>query len=415
MTMTTVKLLIFSLVGMLIAAMTLSGPVWAEPRASDGTSAGPRPLALVDAMADGPLKDRLAACADAPVTRTKFSISHRGAPLQFPEHTREGYLAAARMGAGVIECDVIFTKDHELVCRHAQNDLHRTTDILATPLAAACVTPFTPATAGRKATAECRTAEITLAEFRSLTGKMDAADERAATVEAYLGGVAPWRTALYASMGGELMTHAESIALFSDLGVAFTPELKAPSVAMPHDGFTQGAYAQKLIDEYKAAGVAPGDVWPQSFNLADIRYWIENEPEFGAQAVFLDGRYRTGIDPDDPASFDPSMAALKAMGVNYIAPPLWMLLTIEGEGIAPSAYARAATAAGLKIITWTLERSGPLNNGGGWYYQSVAEAVTGDGAMYEVLHALAQDVGVVGVFSDWPATVSYYASCMGLD
>jgi glycerophosphoryl diester phosphodiesterase len=28
---------------------------------------------------------------------------------------------------------------------------------------------------------------------------------------------------------------------------------------------------------------------------------------------------------------------------------------------------------------------------------------------------LAQDVGIIGLFSDWPATVSYYASCMGLD
>jgi glycerophosphoryl diester phosphodiesterase len=28
---------------------------------------------------------------------------------------------------------------------------------------------------------------------------------------------------------------------------------------------------------------------------------------------------------------------------------------------------------------------------------------------------LVQDVGVVGVFSDWPATVTYYANCMGID
>ena len=37
-----------------------------------------------------------------------------------------------------------------------------------------------------------------------------------------------------------------------------------------------------------------------------------------------------------------------------------------------------------------------------------------DGVMFELLHTLAQDVGVEGVFSDWPATVSYYASCMKL-
>jgi glycerophosphoryl diester phosphodiesterase len=27
---------------------------------------------------------------------------------------------------------------------------------------------------------------------------------------------------------------------------------------------------------------------------------------------------------------------------------------------------------------------------------------------------LAKDVGIMGIFSDWPATVTYYANCMGL-
>jgi glycerophosphoryl diester phosphodiesterase len=35
--------------------------------------------------------------------------------------------------------------------------------------------------------------------------------------------------------------------------------------------------------------------------------------------------------------------------------------------------------------------------------------------MYLALDALARDVKVIGLFSDWPATVSYYASCMGLE
>jgi glycerophosphoryl diester phosphodiesterase len=38
------------------------------------------------------------------------------------------------MGAGILECDVTFTRDRELVCRHAQCDLHTTTNILDTPL-----------------------------------------------------------------------------------------------------------------------------------------------------------------------------------------------------------------------------------------------------------------------------------------
>jgi hypothetical protein len=49
------------------------------------------------------------------------------------------------MGAGIQECDVTFTKDGELVCRHDECDLHTTTNILVTNLASKCTQPFTPA------------------------------------------------------------------------------------------------------------------------------------------------------------------------------------------------------------------------------------------------------------------------------
>ena len=127
------------------------------------------------------------------------------------------------------------------------------------------------------------------------------------------------------------MSHAETIALFRELGVEFMPELKAPKVAMPFQGFTQQDYAQKLIDEYKKAGIAPKKVFPQSFNLNDVRYWIENEPDFGKQAIYLDGRRE--LDPMDPSTFSPTMDELKQMGVNFIAPPLFVLLNLEnGRG-----------------------------------------------------------------------------------
>jgi glycerophosphoryl diester phosphodiesterase len=229
-------------------------------------------------------------------------------------------------------------------------------------------------------------------------------------------GTANWRTDLYSVENGTLMTHAESIELFKSLGAKFTPELKSPSVDMPFDGFTQEMYAQKLIDEYKAAGIPPEDVFAQSFNLDDVLYWIKNEPEFGKQAVYLDGRYDTeGFDYMAPATFEPSMQELKDMGVNYIAPPMWMLVTTDGDDIVASPYAKAAQDAGLKVITWTLERSGPLTNGGGWYFQSVKDTIDTDADYFTILHALHEKVGVEGVFSDWPATVTYYASCMKLD
>lgn len=379
-------------------------------------SYGERPFFLIDKLEDGPLKEQLLACSNQTPQRSEFSIGHRGAPLLFPEHTVQSNLAAARQGAGILECDVTFTADKELVCRHAQNDLHTSTNMVVSPLADRCTTPFTPASGDADAAAECRTTDITLAEFKTLTPKMDGANKAATTPEAYLDGTANWRTDLY-SDSADLMSHAESIELFKSLGAKFTPELKTPSVEMPYDGFSQEDYAQKLVDEYKAAGIPASDVWLQSFNLTDVIYWIGNEPEFGAQAVYLDDSYETvgGFDPMDPSSWAQSMAELKEMGVNYLAPPLWVLVTLNDAGdTVPSVYAEEAKAAGLNLITWTLERSGPLANGGGWYFQSITDATDSDADYYNLLHVLAQDVGVVGVFSDWPATVTYYANCFGL-
>ena len=48
---------------------------------------GPRPFYLVDKMKDGPLKQKLSQCT-GPFRKTDFSIGHRGAALQFPEHTQ---------------------------------------------------------------------------------------------------------------------------------------------------------------------------------------------------------------------------------------------------------------------------------------------------------------------------------------
>lgn len=373
---------------------------------------GPRPQFLVEDMDEGPLKQQLQSCKNSPIKKTDFSIGHRGAPLQFPEHTKESYQAAALMGAGILECDVTFTKDLQLVCRHSQCDLHTTTNILMTPLAAKCskaFTPFDPVT-GADASANCCTSDITLAEFKSLRGKMDGFNPKATNVDEYVRGTANWRTDLYASKG-TLMTHAESIALFKQLGVKMTPELKSPSVAMPFQNhYNQAAYAQQMIDEYKAAGIHPRDVWPQSFDIQDIRYWLAQEPEFARQAVYLD-------DAETPEDL-PTAADLKsffAEGIKIVAPPIWALLTINHQQkIVASDYAKNAKQAGLEIIAWSLERSGPVQNGGGWYYQSINPALNNEGDLLTLLDVLAKDAGVIGVFSDWPATTSYYASCMQL-
>jgi len=379
---------------------------------------GPRPFYLVDKMKDGPLKQKLQQCTGS-FHKTDFSIGHRGAALQFPEHTRESYSAAARMGAGVIECDVTFTKDRQLVCRHSQCDLHTTTNILSLPaLAVKCTMPFIPAdpATGRKASAKCCTSDITLAEFRTLSAKMDGFNPNATSVAEYQNGTPRWRTDLY-SHSGTLMTHDESIALIRSLGAKFTPELKAPEVAMPFDGdYTQEKYASQMLRAYKDAGIPARDVFAQSFSLADILYWVRTEPEFAAQAVYLEDRYETsGLHPAKPETWKPTMAELKAQGVKILAPPIAMMLALNDKReIVPSEYAKAAKAAGLDLIGWSLERDGPLDRGGGFYHKSIKAAIDRDGDTLTVLDVLAQQVGVRGMFSDWPATTTFYANCTGM-
>ena len=158
-----------------------------------------------------------------------------------------------------------------------------------------------------------------------------------------------------------------------------------------------------MIDEYKQMGVPTSHVWPQSFNEPDVLYWIQNEPAFGAQAVMLDGNATFG-------GLRQELPRLYAAGVRYIAPQLGHLIAANptGTGLVPSAYALSAIANGFKIITWTVERN---------YFCSPAEQSTRATPPcttfneLELIDALYK-MGVVGVFSDWPATTTFYASCM---
>jgi glycerophosphoryl diester phosphodiesterase len=410
---------VLAIAGFIAALMPLTGSAEFEThrvKSVRNVQLGPRPFFLVNDMQDSALKTKLQTCSEGPFRKSDFSIGHRGAALQFPEHTKQSYEAAARMGAGIIECDVTFTKDKELVCRHSQCDLHTTTNILETPLAAKCSVPpnYDPATNNGKpfAGVQCCTSDISLAEFKTLKGKMDAGNPNAKTLAEYLDSTPNFRTDTY-SGNGILMTHKESIDLFKKLGVKMTPELKSASVTMPFNGFTQQDYAQKMIDEYKAAGVDPRKVFAQSFNHDDVRYWINHEPTFGKQAVALED---LNFPSDIPAA-TARLASLAADGVNIVAPPTWTLVTLDANNkIVPSDYAVAAKDAGLDIITWTLERSGLLKNiaSNPYYYQSIVDGVRTDGDTMILLDVLAQDVGIKGIFSDWPATVTYYANCMKL-
>src|SRR5262249_31995576 len=154
----------------------------------------------------------------------------------------------------------------------------------------------------------------------------------------------------------------------------------------------QEKYAQKMIDEFKAAGVDPNNVFAQSFNADDIVYWIQHEPRFGKQAVYLDDIDPTAI-PPVPALSPQELQLRKARGVRIVAPQLAPVLSVTGAGeIVCSDYAQMIKSMGVEIITWTFERAdlrrGAPNAGFYYYFDPHGLAVKKDSDMYKALDVL---------------------------
>jgi glycerophosphoryl diester phosphodiesterase len=277
-----------------------------------------------------------------------------------------------------------------------------------------------PWTAGGP-TPKCCTSDLTLNEFKSLKAKMDASVPDASTAAGYLGGTPGWRTDLYTGRpAGNVVTLKEHIDLMKEWGTAQTPELKAGDPDRIKAIFGgQAQYAQKMIDAYKDAGVNPRKVYAQSFDINDILYWIKHEPAFARNAVYLDPIDPT-LTPPVPRMSNARLAELKKAGVEIIAPPIQALLDVDTttHAVVPSQYAKDIKAAGFRLITWSFERAnltkGAAGQGGYYAFDPEGKAIRKDSDMYKALDVLARQVGVEGVFSDWPGTVTFYANCMGL-
>lgn len=410
-----------ALAGLAIAGTSATpiNPVWPpQSHLKWRIDLGPRPGFLVDDMDESPLKDQLSQCLNnpEPLKTSPWVVAHRGGGTLFmPEHSVQSLMAGVRTGAGVLECDVAFTKDRELVCRHSQCDLHYTTDILKRPeLAAKCSKPFTPAKDGEEASAQCCTSDITLAEFKTLCANMEGENTNATAIEEFHPSTTDWRTDLYASCA-DTMSLEEHIEIVKSLGLLHTPELKTPEVPMPFQGnYTQEMYAQALVDTYRKHKVPADQVYLQSFLYDDILYWLSAEPEYAAQALFLDSY---GDTAETFGAAVKNLTNYAADGLQYIAPPITYLIAAEDGEMVLSDYAKKAKELGLKIMPWTMERSGPLayvKENGDYYYQYFADAIHKDGDMYKVIDFLYKKVGAIGLFSDWTATTSFYANCMGI-
>jgi glycerophosphoryl diester phosphodiesterase len=96
--------------------------------------------------------------------------------------------------------------------------------------------------------------------------------------------------------------------------------------------------------------------------------------------------------------------------------PVLLKASANQKRIIPSRYAQHARQAGFDLISWTTERSGRIVEdvleSEDFYYQTTLGALTNDGDIPRTIDVLAQDVGIIGLFSDWPATTTFYANCL---
>jgi glycerophosphoryl diester phosphodiesterase len=88
--------------------------------------------AVLGGFAAVPLAAGPAAAAPDHGWPTPFVVGHRGASAYRPEHTVASWELAARLGADVVEPDLVPTKDGVLVCRH-EPEISGTTDVAAHP------------------------------------------------------------------------------------------------------------------------------------------------------------------------------------------------------------------------------------------------------------------------------------------
>lgn len=87
-----------------------------------------------------------------------------------------------------------------------------------------------------------------------------------------------------------------------------------------------------------------------------------------------------------------SLPGLAARGVKIMGPSSWQFVKAENKTgeIVLSTYATTAKEVGLDIVTWSFERSEPLEDGGGYYYESVSNLLNDDGGEYTVIDVVVQ-------------------------
>ena len=277
-----------------------------------------------------------------------FVVGHRGASAYRPEHTVASWALAARLGADVVEPDLVSTRDGVLVCRH-ENEISGTTDVAAH---AEFADRRTTKVVDGLALTGWFTEDFTLAELKTLR-----AVERLPALRQ--------RNTVYDGLW-EVPTFEEALdareQLSAELGrtIGIVPEIK-------HSTYFQGlglAMERKVVAALDARGLnsphAPATV--QSFELTNLVH-LRRRCGLRAPTLFLTSAL--GAPPDLVAAGDPRQyadllrpAALAALApfVDRLGPSLDQVVPRDAAGNLgePSSLVADAHAAGLSVVPYTL-------------------------------------------------------------
>jgi len=279
--------------------------------------------------------------------RSPLVIGHRGAAGYRPEHTLASYELAARMGADLIEPDLVSTRDHVLVARH-ENEIGGTTDVASHRQLAGRRT--TKVIDGR-AVSGWFTEDFTLAELKTLRARERLPELR------------PENTVYDGRF--QIPTFAEVLALRVRLStelhrvVGVYPETKHPT-------YFRGIgldLETPLVRQVRSAGLdmATAPIFIQSFELTNL-VTLRQRLGVNARLVFLTSA--SGAPYDLASSGDPrtyaeltTAAGLRSLSeiVHGIGPDKHQVIPLRANGrlAQPTTLVTDAHAAGLTVHPYT--------------------------------------------------------------
>ena len=356
-----------------------------------------RSLLAVAALAAAATLPTAAQAAKAPLASyspgggSKIVVfGHRGASGYRPEHTLASYTLAARMGADVIEPDLVVTKDDQLVVRH-EPEIGGTTDVADHPEFADRKT--TKTIDGVKNTGWF-TEDFTLAELKTLRAKERLPDLRQHNTT-YDGRY-------------EIPTFQEVVDLRAKLSrqlhrtIAIAPETKHPTYfrSTGHD------VTALLVQALRRNGLdkARSPVYIQSFEVDNLK---QLNTQVGDQLVQLLSATGSPADSSPPNTGTPTYAQLSSKaGLRGIAkyadsasPDYQQILprTKAGASLPATSFVKDAHAAGLKVVPYTVRPENsflPTDLRRGDKPEDYGDVIT----LFERLYAQRID----GIFSDTP-------------